>query len=244
MLRVLCLVVVLINYKWTRLDAASLYISLSLYIYIFTFLRTLHLLCIVVNRSRSQCNPGPRSRFPPSFQPSKHHHPCPIVRFDTHKTPKIQLIGHQHGLCPDLAGPQMSNARMLNCSWKPRHCRRLLLQVPTTIYAQTIIAGLCLCFSPHCHPVFLASPDVACPQSHKIGEKGHRPRGDTALSSITSFETSVFLPREPQWAEETPMVCTRSHTHHRTRKPVDLIEGPNKVFKGRSTKGPQLRLHQ
>lgn len=31
---------------------------------------------------------------------------------------------------------------------------------------------------------------------------------------------------------------------HRTRKPVDLIEGPNKVFKGRSTKGPQLHVHQ
>lgn len=95
-----------------------LHLYIKIYIYIFTTLRTLDLLCIVVNRSRSQCNPGPRSRFPPSFQPSKHHHPWPIVRFDTHKTAKVQLIRHQHGLCPDLAGPQMSNARLLNCSWK------------------------------------------------------------------------------------------------------------------------------
>lgn len=40
------------------------------------------------------------------------------------------------------------------------------------------------------------------------------------------------------------MVCAGSQTRHRTRKPVDLIEGPNKVFEGRSTKGPQLLLHQ
>lgn len=40
------------------------------------------------------------------------------------------------------------------------------------------------------------------------------------------------------------MVCTRRHNQHRTRKPVDLIEGPNKVFEGRSTKGPQLYVHQ
>lgn len=64
------------------------------------------------------------------------------------------------------------------------------------------------------------------------------------LWSTTSFEVSVSLLCEPQWTEERPMVCTRGNNQHRTRKPVDLIEGPNKVFKGRSTKGPQLHIHQ
>lgn len=65
------------------------------------------------------------------------------------------------------------------------------------------------------------------------------------LSPTKSFQDSVSLLCESQWwTEESPMVCTRGHTHHRTRKPVDLIEGPNKVLKGRSTKGPQLHVHQ
>lgn len=36
----------------------------------------------------------------------------------------------------------------------------------------------------------------------------------------------------------------RGHTKIVRRKPVDLIEGPNKVFEGSSTKGPQLPVHQ
>lgn len=56
------------------------------------------------------------------------------MRFDTHKTAKVQLIRHQHGHCPDLAGPQMSNAQCSTACGKSRDCRRLLLQVPTTIH--------------------------------------------------------------------------------------------------------------
>lgn len=67
-------------------------------------------------------------------------------------------------------------------------------------------------------------------------------------NEITSVEVPLRCrpSRAPKQALEQPrpMVYTRNQIQHRTRKPVDLVESPNKVFEGRSTKGPHLLLHQ
>ena len=73
------------------------------------------------------------------------------------------------------------------------------------------------------------SRGVPCPDSHKLGEWSpasvwycavihHKFRKPRCLS-----RTNPNGRRRGRW-------CTGGHTQHRTTKPVDLIEGPNKVF--------------
>lgn len=101
-----------------------------------------------------QCNPGAGSRFPPSFQPSKHHHPWPIVRFDTLKTAKAQLTSEpntgialiwltsnvQHRISHLLLGVAMAHTTLPKQSLTPSVLRLPLPRMSRQSH-------------PHCHTI-------------------------------------------------------------------------------------------
>lgn len=88
---------------------------------------------------------------------------------------------------------------------------------------------------------------MSSPDSHEVGEMvtGLRVvlccRPSRASRTRCLSCSSLSGRRRVRWCA---LGATPNIVRENPRKPVDLIEGPNKVFKGRSTKGPQPHVHQ